>query len=129
MIGIFLVITGFFLALNTVLLIFFLHNSNKQFSIIRQELQSQAKNQQESLLNQLSAAHQAHLKQYQSTMEYLNNITLKINQQLNSLNEQLKKELVEYRQQFDNHQMKSLKTLQDSLGQGLSAVSKRSPLA
>ena len=125
MIGIFLVITGFFLALNTVLLLFFLHNSNKQFSIIRQELQSQAKNQQESLLNQLSAAHQAHLKQYQSTMEYLNNITLKINQQLNSLNEQLKKELVEYRQQFDNHQMKSLKTLQDSLGQGLSAVSKR----
>lgn len=95
------------------------------FQSLRQEFLSQSKAQQELLLNQLSTAHQTHIKQYQSMMEYLHEMTSKISQQNNTLNEQLKKELSEYRQQFDTHQIKSLKTLQESLGQGLQNIAKQ----
>lgn len=85
-----------------------------QFHSIRQELQSQ-----------LSSAHQTHIKQYQSTMEYLNSAALKTNEQINTLNEQLKKEMVEYRQQFDSHQIKTMQILQESLAAGLKSASNR----
>ncbi len=100
-------------------------DQHKHFHLFKQEWQSQARNQQDLLLNQLSSAHQTHIKQYQSTMEYLHDSTLKMNQQLHTLNEQLKHELNEYRQQFDQHQLTALHTLQESLGQGLHSLSHR----
>src|SRR3990167_10725188 len=100
-------------------------DQHKYFHLFKQEWQSQAKNQQDLLLNQLSSAHQTHIKQYQSTMEYLHDSTLKMNQQLHTLSEQLKHELNEYRQQFDQHQLNALQTLQESLSQGLHSLSHR----
>ncbi|MBI5447442.1 MAG: DNA recombination protein RmuC [Gammaproteobacteria bacterium] len=58
-------------------------------------------------------------------MEYLHEITSKINQSFNSLNEQSKKEHHDFRQQFDHHQLKTLNVLQESLSQGLQSVSAR----